>query len=189
MTLTLLAYCFGLLTVLAPCVLPVLPVVIGGTVAGEGRWRPYVITLSLGVSIFIFSVGLQLLSRVIFINPVWLKTVSVVILIGFGLITLFPQLWEGTKRVLHLRDGTATLSAAGRTPGLWGAILTGAALGPVFNSCSPTYALILSTVLQQQFWYGVWLLLVYVLGLSTIVLLIAVYGGRLIQRLRGAADR
>jgi hypothetical protein len=36
----------GLLTVLAPCVLPLLPVILGGSVVRDGhdRWRPYIIT-------------------------------------------------------------------------------------------------------------------------------------------------
>ncbi len=61
-------------------------------------------------------------------------------------------------------------------------------LGPVFASCSPTYALILATVLPQNFWAGFIYLVTYSLGLGLIMLLIAVYGQRIITNLKWAAN-
>lgn len=62
-------------------------------------------------------------------------------------------------------------------------ILIGASLGPVFSSCSPTYALIVATVLPRSFGEGLVYLVAYILGLSLILLLIAVFGNRLTQKL------
>ncbi len=57
------------------------------------------------------------------------------------------------------------------------AILTGAALGPVFSTCSPTYALLLATVFPVSFISGIIYTLIYALGLSLILVLI-ILGGR-----------
>ncbi|MFZ2255357.1 MAG: hypothetical protein WAW59_04920 [Patescibacteria group bacterium] len=45
------------------------------------------------------------------------------------------------------------------------AIITGAALGPVFSTCSPTYTLLLATVFPVSLVAGIGYTLVYALGL------------------------
>lgn len=45
--------------------------------------------------------------------------------------------------------------------GIWGDILLGASLGPIFASCSPTYAILLSLVFPKSFALGVAYTLVY----------------------------
>ena len=53
MFLLFTAFIAGALTVLAPCVLPLLPIIIGGSVSGDttDRRRPFIITGSLAVSL------------------------------------------------------------------------------------------------------------------------------------------
>ena len=66
-TITLLvgAFIAGLITVLAPCVLPLLPVIIGGSVTGgtADKSRPLVVTGALVGSLFIFTVLLKKIGR------------------------------------------------------------------------------------------------------------------------------
>jgi len=64
----------------------------------------------------------------------------------------------------------------------------GFALGPVFSSCSPTYALILAIILPAWFAFGILALGFYILGLAAILLAISVFGQKLIQRLKWASD-
>lgn len=71
---------------------------------------------------------------------------------------------------------------------LGGAVLTGAALGPVFSSCSPTYALIVAAVLPVSFFEGVVYVLAYAIGLAAALLLIALLGRGLVRRLGWLAD-
>jgi len=48
------------LTILAPCVLPLLPVILGASVEdSKDKWRPYIIIAALSVSIIIFSLLLK----------------------------------------------------------------------------------------------------------------------------------
>jgi cytochrome c-type biogenesis protein len=62
-----------------------------------------------------------------------------------------------------------------------GDVLTGAALGPVFSSCSPTYALIVAAVLPVSFAEGFLYIVAYAIGLAGMLLLIALLGRRLVQ--------
>jgi cytochrome c biogenesis protein CcdA len=66
--------------------------------------------------------------------------------------------------------------------------LLGAALGPIFNSCSPTYALIVAVILPASFSAGLGYLFSYTLGLSVALLLIAIFGRAAISRFGWAAN-
>ena len=69
-----------------------------------------------------------------------------------------------------------------------GDVTIGAALGPVFSSCSPTYFLILATVLPASFALGLVYLLAYIAGLAIILLLIAWLGQKFANKLTNLAD-
>lgn len=71
--------------------------------------------------------------------------------------------------------------------GVFGYILTGAALGPVFSACSPIYALILATVLPVNLALGLVYMTLYAAGLSLALLVIALAGRRLTKRLNWVA--
>jgi thiol-disulfide isomerase/thioredoxin len=64
----------------------------------------------------------------------------------------------------------------------------GAALGPVFSSCSPTYFLIIATVLPRSIQAGLIYLLVYTFGLCATLLLVAIAGQKLLSRFEAASD-
>ncbi len=192
MTFLLLSFIAGLLTVLAPCVLPLLPVIIGGaSVDSRSKWKPYVITASLALSVIIFTLLLKFATIFIDIpQSVW-QWISGLVLIFFGLITLFPDLWErgAAKANLVLMRKSNTLLAVGvKKESFWGDVVIGASLGPVFSSCSPTYFVILATVLPQSFAMGLIDLFAYAIGLSLALLAIALLGQKLVGRLGGASD-
>jgi thiol-disulfide isomerase/thioredoxin len=64
----------------------------------------------------------------------------------------------------------------------------GAALGPVFSSCSPTYFVILAAVLPAHFATGLLYLLAYCLGMSLFLFALAFAGQRIVSMLGVAAD-
>ncbi|MEI2825631.1 MAG: hypothetical protein V9F04_03980 [Dermatophilaceae bacterium] len=69
-----------------------------------------------------------------------------------------------------------------------GDLFTGAALGPVFSSCSPMYGYVVVTVLPASPARGLMLLAAYICGLCGTLLAIALAGRRLAARLGWAAD-
>jgi cytochrome c biogenesis protein CcdA/thiol-disulfide isomerase/thioredoxin len=192
MTFLLISFVAGILTVLAPCVLPLLPVIIGGSVSNvRSRLKPYIITTSLTVSVVVFTLLLKFLTIFIDIPPMFWQYLSGGILIFFGLITLFPFVWEkmSIKFNLVLGRKSNTLLAEGvKKESFVGDIIIGASLGPVFSSCSPTYFVILATVLPQSFATGLIYLIAYSIGLSLALLLIAKIGQRLVSKLDGVSD-
>ena len=189
LTLLITSFIAGILTVLAPCVLPLLPIIIGSSVSSNAKWKPFVITASLAVSLTLFTLLLKASTLLIDIPPQFWKNVSGGIIIFFGLITLFPNLWSDFSTKLGLSTKSDTLlEKSTEKGGLLGAILIGMSLGPVFASCSPTYSLILATVLPVNFLEGMVYIIVYALGLSSVLLLISFLGRSLVNKLKVVAN-
>ena len=69
-----------------------------------------------------------------------------------------------------------------------GPVITGAALGPVFSSCSPVYGYILATVLPANFATALAYIVSYVIGLALILLAVGYYGQRLTSRIKFASN-
>ena len=195
MTLLIVSLLAGMLTVAAPCILPLLPVIIGGSVVpidGEARrrWaRPIVITASLAVSVIVFSLLLKATTALLGVPTMVWQSISAVIVIFLGLNFLYPALWE--KVSIKTRLAAAPnhfMVSTSHKKGISRDILIGAALGPIFTSCSPTYALIVASILPATFINGFIYLLAYVAGLSLMLLLIALLGQSFVKRLGWLAN-
>ncbi|HSE29770.1 MAG TPA: cytochrome c biogenesis protein CcdA [Candidatus Saccharimonadales bacterium] len=187
--LIILSFVAGVMTVLAPCILSFLPVIVGGSLVQSERKivKPFIITLSLGASIVIFTLLLKFSTSLLSVpTQVW-QVASGVIIISLGLIMLWPKLWETLGAKLNL-TGNKLLGKAGKKRGLLGDILTGVALGPVFASCSPTYAFIVAAVLPSTFAVGLTYLVAYAAGLSAVLLLISLLGQKLVTKLNWASN-
>ncbi len=187
----LLSFIAGVLTVLAPCTLPLLPIIIGGSVRGDAhsRIRPLIIALSLSMSIVVFTLLLKASTLFIEIPATFWSYISGSIVMLLGIITVFPTLWEKfALKFSFSRKSNELLVESAKKKTYWGEILTGASLGPVFSSCSPTYFLILATVLPESLARGVVYLLAYALGLSLVLLLVAYLGQKFVRKIAWAAD-
>ncbi len=184
----------GVLTTLAPCVLPLLPVIVGGSLVEDddgprGVGRAVVVAAALGASVVVFTLALKASTALIDVpTQVW-AVLAGGLLIALGFLGVFPHLWERPSAALALQARTTShLVRARRRGGTSGAVLTGAALGPVFSSCSPLYGYLVVTVLPARLGYGLVLLAAYAAGLCLTLLAVAIAGQRLIRRLGWAAD-
>lgn len=176
------------MTGLAPCILPILPVILGGAVADtKDKLRPYIIVGSLAISIILFTILLRQTTRIIGISDSTLSIISGIIIIFVGLFGLMPTLWEKATVKINIKS-QKTLGKYSLKKGNSSAVATGLALGPIFISCSPTYGLIINQVFPQSFGVGLINLIVYAIGLSIFLLAIAAFGQRLISKLGWALD-
>jgi cytochrome c-type biogenesis protein len=189
LSLALLSFIAGILTVLAPCVLPLLPVIIGSSLTSKDKKKPYFVTLGLVVSITIFTILLKASTSLIGVDPFFWKLISGGIIFIFGLIYLFPGIWENISVFFKLSTKSDNLlnntSKIQLNKSNWfTSMLVGGALGPVFASCSPTYSLIIATVLPANFYEGLVYIIIYAIGLAVVMLLVALLGRGIIQKLR-----
>ncbi|MBA3679233.1 redoxin domain-containing protein [Candidatus Saccharibacteria bacterium] len=194
MFLLLASFLAGMLTSLAPCILPLLPVIVGSAVLPgnnkkQDRKKPYVIVASLAVSVIVFTLLLKASTILIGVDPkVWIYlSGGIVVLLGVSM--LLPNLWVQVSAKLGFEKSSNKLLAdANKHSGFTGQILTGAALGPVFSACSPIYALVLATVLPVNLLLGMVYIVSYAAGLAFALLLIALLGRRITTKLGWAVN-
>lgn len=115
-------------------------------------------------------------------SSVW-QVISGSIIFLVGLSYLRPQLYARLATALGFeRFATTTQRKAFSSSSHSKEYLVGAALGPVFSACSPTYALIVAVIIPVSFIEGIIYLLIFLLGLSLALLAIAFGGNRLIAK-------
>jgi len=181
----------GLLTVLSPCVLPILPVLIGRSLHSH-RYGPVAIVIGLVGG---FAVAGSLLG----ISASWLtgvanflRYVAIAVLLGLGILALFPKWSYALFSYLPVQRWTQERLAQSATPkeprsGLWGEFWLGTQLGLLWTPCAGPVlgGILVLAAVHHQVMSAFSLLLAYGLG-AAIPLLVIAYGGRtLTQRLLG----
>ncbi|HEU4543127.1 MAG TPA: hypothetical protein VFR23_18505 [Jiangellaceae bacterium] len=175
----------GALSILAPCVVGLLPILIGRSVAPGSRAHSAVLVI-VGLCASIFASTMLFRATTLLVDVperVW-QYVAGVILVGFGVVSLVPQLWDGISARFRLaevghhgaRFGIGRQSRAGD-------LVLGASLGPAFSACSPTYALIVAVILPVTPAEGAAYLVAYLVGLAAMMAVIVVGGRRAINAL------
>jgi cytochrome c biogenesis protein CcdA/thiol-disulfide isomerase/thioredoxin len=176
------AFLAGAGTALSPCVLPVLPALLSAGASG-GRRRPVGIAIGLAVTFAVTIVGLASVIDGVGLGPGATRTLAVVVLIGFGVITALPAL------AARLEAPLARLARFGPRDGGDGfasGLLVGGALGFVYAPCAgPILAAVIAVGAASSRTVPVGI--AFAAG-SAIVLLALSLGGRaLAGRLRGVA--
>jgi cytochrome c biogenesis protein CcdA len=175
----------GILTVLAPCILPLLPILIG--VKEEGRIisrRAIRIIFSLVLSIIVFTLFIKSSTLFFTFGPNFWQYFSGILILITGIFITFPKVWNYLPFVNTLSiKSNESLGEGFRKKNLKGDILIGLSLGPVFSTCSPTYLFILATILPSSFSSGAFYLVGFLIGLSVSLLLIAYFGESLVGKL------
>lgn len=188
MSLAVLAFLAGLLSVLAPCVLPILPVILWWSLWGGNRWKPIIIVSSTVICIVLFTILLKVSTLLLHVPEGFRTWFSAVVISAYGLTLVRPETRERIAQRAGLTKANELTQEAVAHKGIRGDILLGAALWPIFASCSPTYALLLSLIFPQSFSQGIVYTIIYALGFGLLLLVIA-YGGRaIVKKLRRAVN-
>jgi cytochrome c biogenesis protein CcdA/thiol-disulfide isomerase/thioredoxin len=171
------AFVAGMVTVLSPCVLPILPVVLAS--ATGGRRRPLALILGLVVSFAVFTLVISQLIRQLGLsgNVIRLAAVAIIGLLGLALIV--PAL---NARLELLFSRLPALAPKSQGDAGWrGGLLTGATLGLVWAPCAgPILAAVTTLAATQRANPAVAAVaLAYATGAGVPLLLIA-YGGQAI---------
>ena len=188
LSLLTIAFLGGILTIAAPCILAVLPIILGSTIGHQNKLRPLVIVLGLTVSFTAFGILFNYFTNLFGIDSNTLRSFALIILGIFSLALIFPTIFE--KILFSLKSFFSkfkknTSATAQNNPqkqqSLWSAFLIGASLGLVWAPCAgPILAIILTLAITRQHLSEVILLMLsYSLGAGIPMLLIA-YGGNLI---------
>lgn len=191
MTLLIISFVAGALTVLAPCILPLLPVIVGRSLTDStlSKRRLFIVVTSLGASIIIFTLILKASTLLIDIPQDFWKYFSGGIIFIFGLVSLFPELWEKLSFTAKISEkSNAVMTEGYKKDSVWGDIIVGASLGPIFSACSPTYFVILATVLPVSIPLGILYLIAFSTGLALALVIVALVGQKIVAKLGIVSD-
>src|SRR3989344_5527776 len=177
MLLFLFALFGGIVTILSPCILSILPIVLSGSVTG-GKQRPWGVIAGFIASFTFFTLFLSAIVKATNISADALRALSVIIIAGFGvslLVPVFQALMEQLfSRLTRLMPQTGTTRSD-----FFGGVLIGASLGLLWTPCvGPILASIITLAAASKVTADTILItLAYTTG-TAIPLLAITYGGR-----------
>jgi cytochrome c biogenesis protein CcdA len=189
-------YLAGLLTLINPCVLPILPIILA-TALQAGRAGPLALAAGMSLSFVIVGMGVAVFGRALGIDDRTIAQAGAFMMILFGTVLVIPQ--------VSTRFATATAGISARADAqidrlnqthLSGQFVGGALLGAVWVPCvGPTLggAIALASAGENLGWAAA-TMLSFALGISTVIVLLS-YGAQnalksrrdLFRRLSGKA--
>lgn len=189
------AYIAGLLTLINPCVLPVLPIVLASALQAH-RLGPLAMAGGMAASFVVLGLTVTAFGRLVGLDERTLAQAGAVLMICFGLVLLVPWLNAGFSLVTA---GFAARADAGidgiDRSGLGGQVLTGVLLGAVWSPCiGPTLGGAISLASQgQDLGWAAAIMTAFAAGVASVIIALG-YGARaaILRRrdmMRGLADR
>ncbi len=179
------AFLAGLVTILAPCMWPMLPIVLSSTVKGTDHKRPLGITIGVMASFAVFTLSVSYLVRLFHFDPNILRIIAVVVIVLLGLTLIIPALTrilEGLVSSLTGKLGIQRQQGGDFKSGLF----TGLMLGVIWSPCGgPILAAIATLAATGMVNLQVILVtLAYVTGVGLPLFLFTYGGQRLVTRTR-----
>jgi cytochrome c biogenesis protein CcdA/thiol-disulfide isomerase/thioredoxin len=164
--LLFIAFVSGLVTILAPCIWPLLPIILSSSVGG-GKGKAFGITLGIMASFAFFTLTISSLVMLFHFDPNVLRLLAVVVIGFLGLTLAVPALSLRLEALVSRFTGKLGGRFAERG-GFLGGLVTGIALGVVWTPCAgPILATIATLAATSAVNFQIVLVtLVYVLGVG-----------------------
>lgn len=182
--IVLLAFAFlsGIITIAAPCIWPLLPIVLSASATG-GKRKPLGITIGVMLSFGLVTLALSALVKVLPFDTNLLRYVAVCIIVVLGVALIIPQVSAWIEAWASKLIGKLGVQTQKRT-GFGAGILTGLALGIVWAPCAgPILATIISVSATQTVTLSVVALTVaYVTGIGVPLFGFAMLGNVLVRK-------
>ena len=193
MLIVLLAYLGGMLTIVSPCILPVLPFVFAR--AGGSFMRSTLPLLAGMAATFALVATLAAVGGgwVVQANAVG-RWAALVLLALFGIALVFPSISERMTRPLVALGSRLSQRRPGQSESLWSSAVLGVATGLLWAPCAgPILGIIFTAAaINGASFNTTLLLLAYALGAATSLALALLVGGKVFARMKaslGATER
>ncbi|GLQ97032.1 cytochrome c biogenesis CcdA family protein [Dyella mobilis] len=181
------AYVAGVLTILSPCVIPLVPIVLGSA-AQRHRWGPLALAVGLVASFTLVGFAVATLGASVGLDSETIRKWSAVLLLLVGIVLLVPWLQHLSERIFSpVANWAGERQARLERFGLIGQLGIGVLLGLVWSPCvGPTLGA--ATVLAAQgrdLGQVAFVMLAFALGIATVLLVMAMATQSLLARWRG----
>src|SRR6266480_1574793 len=105
-----LALLAGVITIAAPCTLPMLPILLGASVGQTSKARPVMIAAGFVLSFSLVALVLSAITRAFDFDPNVLRSAAAILLVGFGLLMIWPAPFESLASRLGGLSGNGAVS-------------------------------------------------------------------------------
>lgn len=177
------AFISGLVTILAPCIWPILPIILASSATG-GHRKPLGITLGVILSFGFLTLALSYILKIIPFDPNVLRLLAACIIAFLGLTLVIPKLSGILEGWVSRLTGKLQLGNMGN--GFWSGFLIGLALGVVWAPCAgPILATIATLAATQKVNTDVIFVTVsYIIGIGIPLFIFATLGRHLFTKTR-----
>ena len=173
------AYGAGLLTLINPCVLPILPIVLAASLQSS-RHGPIMLAAGMSLTFVVLGVGVAVFGRSLGITPESVADTGAVMMVIFGVVLLVPRLANSFAAVTagFSARADARIDEVGNG-GLTGHFLGGMLMGAVWSPCiGPTLGGAIALASQGESLVEVTgIMTMFSLGVSTLIVALG-YGAR-----------
>lgn len=175
--LIIFAFLAGFVTILSPCILPILPIVLSGSLSG-GKSRPLGVVTGFVGSFTFFTLFLSAIVRSTGIPADFMRNLAIILVFSFGVFLAIPQAQVLFEKLVSKLSSLQRSNLSTKN-GFFGGIVVGASLGLVWAPCvGPILASIITLSITSQISIGAVLItLAYATG-TAIPMLIITYSGR-----------
>lgn len=183
-----LAFLAGILTVLSPCVLPLLPITLGAAAASH-RLGPIALALGLALSFTLVGLFVAVAGFALGLDAELFRMISAVMLLAIGIVLLVPPLQDRLAAAAGPLSNWFNARFGGpAAPGLAGQFGVGVLLGAIWSPCvGPTLGAASILASQGKDLPQVALtMLAFGLGAGLPLVLLGLASRRLFQKWRGA---
>lgn len=182
--LLIIAFISGLVTILAPCIWPLLPIILS-TSLGATKAKSLGITFGILVSFGVFTLTISYLVTTLNFDPEILRYFAVLVIGFLGLTLTLPQLSSILEaQVSKLSGKFASRTTTGQKSGFWGGITVGLALGLVWTPCAgPILATIATLAATKAVNLGIIVVtLVYLAGIGIPLFAFSAFSSKVFNR-------
>ena len=180
------AFISGLFTILAPCIWPLLPIVLADVTQSNSKRRPLGITAGVAISFAFFTLAISALESSIGFSPNVLRKMAVVVLLVIGISMVVPALSRRMEASISSISGKFGGIGKNQRSDFSGGFVTGLAMGVVWTPCSgPILASVATLAATNKVSLQVVVVtLFYVAGVSIPLFGFAVGGQKLLAKSR-----
>src|SRR3990167_6178461 len=132
------AFVSGLVTIAAPCIWPLLPIILSSSIAGQGHRRPLGITIGVLISFGILTLTISYLVSFFKFDPNIIRYFAVFILLLLGGAMIIPPLTRLLEGIVSRFAGRVGQGQVGQLPkqDFIHGLIAGLALGVVWTPCA-----------------------------------------------------
>jgi len=180
-----LGFLEGFALIISPCILPILPIILAGSLTGSKK-RPFGIIIGFVLIFALFTYFSRKLVQYSGIDLNLIRHVSFIILILLGIIMLSTYLTEKFGQLTQRLANTGSTFSIANNPhgGLISGILFGGLIAIIWTPCAGPIlaAIIVQSVIQKTNFLSFLTLVAFGIGAAIPMLLIALFGRKIMEK-------